>query len=228
MFTQHKSKHFIFFKILFIYSETQAEGEAGSLRGPGHGTQSRDPRITPWAEGRRSTAEPPPGRLRKDVSKRRKVGAASRAGGQFRGDRASVWEGGKALETAGGGASSRRQKRARTSGGRGARCAAGSRRGARGRRAGSQTGCHLPAAPPPAAPLFPAVVGRTPPTRLPWGLQRAAGPRPGRPALRPASCPRPPHRGACSPGRPAARRSVTVTARSRRGHGGRRCARLRL
>ena len=33
-------------------AETQAEGEAG-------GTRSQDPGVTPWAEGRRSSAEPP-------------------------------------------------------------------------------------------------------------------------------------------------------------------------
>ena len=55
-------------KILFIYlfmrdtqreAETQAEGEAGSLWGARCGTQSWYPGITPWAEGRHSTAEPP-------------------------------------------------------------------------------------------------------------------------------------------------------------------------
>ena len=54
--------YIIFFKKDFIHSlmedtqreaETQAEGEAGSLRG------SQDPGIMPWAQGRRSTAEPP-------------------------------------------------------------------------------------------------------------------------------------------------------------------------
>ena len=59
---------FFFFKILFIYSletdrvreaETQAEGEAGSMQGARCGTRSWDSRITPWAKGRRSTAEPP-------------------------------------------------------------------------------------------------------------------------------------------------------------------------
>ena len=34
-------------------AETQAEGEAGSVRGAQCGTQSRDPRIMPWAKGRR-------------------------------------------------------------------------------------------------------------------------------------------------------------------------------
>ena len=59
-----------FLKILFSYSwetqgerqvETQAEGEAGSLRGARCGTRSwsRDRGITPWAEGRCSTTEPP-------------------------------------------------------------------------------------------------------------------------------------------------------------------------
>ena len=40
-------------------AETEAEGEAGSTQGAGRGTQSRDPRIMPWAEGRHQTAEPP-------------------------------------------------------------------------------------------------------------------------------------------------------------------------
>ena len=49
-----------FFKKDFIYlfmrdtereAETQAEGEAGSMQGARHGTQSRVSRITPWAEG---------------------------------------------------------------------------------------------------------------------------------------------------------------------------------
>ena len=46
----------IFFKILFIYlfmreTETQAEGEAGSLQGAQHGARSQVSRIMPWAEG---------------------------------------------------------------------------------------------------------------------------------------------------------------------------------
>ena len=40
-------------------AETEAEGEAGSLQGARCGTRSRDPGITPWAEGRHSTTEPP-------------------------------------------------------------------------------------------------------------------------------------------------------------------------
>ena len=40
-------------------AETQAEGEAGSLRGARRRTPSPDPRVTPWARGRRSTAELP-------------------------------------------------------------------------------------------------------------------------------------------------------------------------
>ena len=40
-------------------AETQAEGEAGSMRGAQRRTQSQDPRIVPWAKGRRQTAEPP-------------------------------------------------------------------------------------------------------------------------------------------------------------------------
>ena len=56
------------FKKDFIYlfmrdthreAETQAEGAAGSLQGTRCGTQSRVSRITPWAKGRCSTAEPP-------------------------------------------------------------------------------------------------------------------------------------------------------------------------
>ena len=39
--------------------QTQAEGEAGSPWGAQCPTPSQDPRITPWAKGRRSTAEPP-------------------------------------------------------------------------------------------------------------------------------------------------------------------------
>ena len=31
-------------------AETQAEGEAGSMQGPSHGTRSRDSRTTPWVE----------------------------------------------------------------------------------------------------------------------------------------------------------------------------------
>ena len=40
-------------------AETQAGGEAGSMQGARCGTRSRDSRITPWAEGRRQTAQPP-------------------------------------------------------------------------------------------------------------------------------------------------------------------------
>ena len=40
-------------------AETQAEGEAGSMQGARRGTRSQDPGVTPWAEGRCSTAEPP-------------------------------------------------------------------------------------------------------------------------------------------------------------------------
>ena len=32
-------------------AETQAEGEAGFMQGAPRRTRSRDPRITPWAEG---------------------------------------------------------------------------------------------------------------------------------------------------------------------------------
>ena len=53
-------------KILFIHdrerkreAETQAEGEAGSMPEARRGTRSRDSRMTPWAEGKCSTAEPP-------------------------------------------------------------------------------------------------------------------------------------------------------------------------
>ena len=40
-------------------AETQAEGEAGSTQEAWCGTWSQDPGITPWAEGRCSTTEPP-------------------------------------------------------------------------------------------------------------------------------------------------------------------------
>ena len=40
-------------------AETKAEGEAGSMQGARCRTRSQDPGVTPWAEGRRSTAEPP-------------------------------------------------------------------------------------------------------------------------------------------------------------------------
>ena len=40
-------------------AETQAEGVAGSIQGAQSGIRSWILRITPWAEGRRSTAEPP-------------------------------------------------------------------------------------------------------------------------------------------------------------------------
>ena len=65
-----RSPHYfilLFFKD-FIYlfmrdtqreAETQAEGEAGSMQGTQQGTRSRDSRVTPWAEGRRSTTELP-------------------------------------------------------------------------------------------------------------------------------------------------------------------------
>ena len=33
-------------------AETQVEGETGSMQGAQRGTQSQDPRITLWAEGR--------------------------------------------------------------------------------------------------------------------------------------------------------------------------------
>ena len=57
----------IFFKD-FIYlfmrdteseAETQAEGVAGSMQGAWCGTPSQNSKIMPWAEGRRSTPEPP-------------------------------------------------------------------------------------------------------------------------------------------------------------------------
>ena len=60
--------HFLFLYKDFIYlfprdtdreAETQAEGEGGSMKGARHGTPSWVSRITLWAEGRCSTAEPP-------------------------------------------------------------------------------------------------------------------------------------------------------------------------
>ena len=56
---------FVCFKILlFIHerhrdAEIQAEGEAGSCQEPDAGLDPRTLGITPWAEGRCSTAEPP-------------------------------------------------------------------------------------------------------------------------------------------------------------------------
>ena len=56
--TAEPHRHPYFLKILFIHerhrerrAETQAEGEAGSMQGARHGTQSRVSRIRPWAEG---------------------------------------------------------------------------------------------------------------------------------------------------------------------------------
>ena len=43
-----------------IYTETQAEGEAGSVQGARRGTRSRDPGVTPRAGGgRKAEAQPP-------------------------------------------------------------------------------------------------------------------------------------------------------------------------
>ena len=39
--------------------QRQAEGEAGSLQGASCRTLFQDPGITPWAEGRCSTTDPP-------------------------------------------------------------------------------------------------------------------------------------------------------------------------
>ena len=58
---------FVFFKdLIYLFmrnthteAETQAEGKAVSPWGARCGTRSQDPEITPWAEGRCSTAEPP-------------------------------------------------------------------------------------------------------------------------------------------------------------------------
>ena len=50
----------IFKDFLYLFTR-DAEGEAGSLQGPRRGTRSRDPGVMPWAQGRRSTAEPPRG-----------------------------------------------------------------------------------------------------------------------------------------------------------------------
>ena len=64
--SQKGERFFFFFKIVFIYSwetqgeaGTQAEGETGSMQGVQCGTRSRNSRIMLWAEGRRSTIEPP-------------------------------------------------------------------------------------------------------------------------------------------------------------------------
>ena len=42
-----------------VEQQVEAEGEAGAPWGAQCGTRSQDPGVTPWAEGRRSTAEPP-------------------------------------------------------------------------------------------------------------------------------------------------------------------------
>ena len=49
--------------------ETQAEREAGSMQGARCGTQSRDSRIMPWAEGRHSVAESPRRPLNNTINK---------------------------------------------------------------------------------------------------------------------------------------------------------------
>ena len=48
-------------------AEIQAEGETGSMQGVRRGTRSRGPRIMHWAEGRRSTTEPPRDPLRINI-----------------------------------------------------------------------------------------------------------------------------------------------------------------
>ena len=47
------------YKHIHTEAETQAEGEAGSIQQAISGTPSQDSRITPWAEGKHSTTEPP-------------------------------------------------------------------------------------------------------------------------------------------------------------------------
>ena len=46
-------------RVTHTEAETQAEGEAVSLQEAWCGTRSQDSRIMTWAEGTRSTAEPP-------------------------------------------------------------------------------------------------------------------------------------------------------------------------
>ena len=59
------SFYYYFFKIYLFMKDTQRErerqagGEAGSMQGAQRGTQSQDPRTSPWAEGRHLTAKPP-------------------------------------------------------------------------------------------------------------------------------------------------------------------------
>ena len=45
-------KIYLFMKDTERERETQEEGEAGSMPGARHRTQSRDSRIVPWAKGR--------------------------------------------------------------------------------------------------------------------------------------------------------------------------------
>ena len=52
-------KDFIYLFMRDTEAETQVEGEAGSLQGAQCGIWYQDPRITPWAESRHSTTEPP-------------------------------------------------------------------------------------------------------------------------------------------------------------------------
>ena len=53
------------------------------MQGARHGTRSRDRRITPWAEGRCSTAEPPRRPSSEFFEPEAGVAGTSAAGGRF-------------------------------------------------------------------------------------------------------------------------------------------------
>ena len=61
LFFSSKDSIYLFMRDREREAETQAEGEAGSLQGVQHGTQSWVSRIRPRAKGRCQTPEPPTG-----------------------------------------------------------------------------------------------------------------------------------------------------------------------
>ena len=61
-------------------AETQAEGEVGSIQEAPRGTQSQDSRITPWAQGRCQTTEPPRDPWEREFSTDSSLGTEPRLG----------------------------------------------------------------------------------------------------------------------------------------------------
>ena len=59
LFMRHSIRAVLFIQERPREADTQAETEAGSRQGARCGTRSPVSRIAPWAEGRRSSAEPP-------------------------------------------------------------------------------------------------------------------------------------------------------------------------